>query len=668
MTPTLLRRTGKANWFGWVAGVILVGVAGQLCLMRLGDGLARRSYDLPFLYSNRSVPDELVMVYVDARIKSQLGQPTDEPLARRFYTQLLEKLSSDGARLVLFDILFDYPYAEARVDAGFAAAIHQQGSVVLVGDYTTQVQGNIMTSGPMPPVPVLAQAAAGWGLAKVSPDADFAVRTLDSGNEEVPSASWVAATLLHAPATKLPDSRSMERWLNYYCPPDELNAVNLNHALDADGLPAGYFRNKIVVIGGRAGEADVAGAARDEFSTPFSRSNAPMAAGAVIHALSLLNLVHGDWMTRLSFGKESFLIWLWGIFIGTGLLYFRPWPAMGVAVAAAAGFAMLAMYVQIHYRIWFNWLAPAAVQTSVALIWSVGFQYMIEARRREKLRRAFAVYYSPYMADRIADSDFDLSLGGKEVEATVMFTDLEGFTTMSETLPPTEVSKLLTAYFSETTRAIFEQDGMIIKYIGDSVMAVWGAPVADPRPAERAVLAAIGMRHAGLKEFRGRRLRTRIGINTGMVLAGNLGSEFRFDYTLIGEATNYASRLEGLNKYLGTDILISETTRAELSDAIQYRSLGRFLVSGKTKSAEVFEVLGPTVEYRPPPAWLDVFARALGHFQKRELAESECLLREVLALRGGSDGPANLYLNEIEKARSQPQSENWDGVVTLGAK
>jgi len=668
MVTTLLKRNRKATWFGWVAGVVLVGLAGQLCLLRLGDGLARLSYDLPFLYSSQNVPDELVMVYSDAKVKSHLGQLPKDDLDRRFCAELLNRLAREGARLVLFDILFDYASPDPQVDAAFAEAIRRQGRVVLIGDFTTQVQGNIMTSSPMPPVPQLTQAAAGWGLARISPDPDLTVRILDSGNEEFPSAGWIAAALLDAPAARLKASRLTERWLNYYCKPGELNAVNLDHALDPGGLPDGYFRNKIVVVGGRAGEAGVAGAARDEFSTPYSRSKEPLTAGAAIHAFSLLNLVHGDWLTRLGFVKESFLFWFWGMLITTGLLYFRPWPAMGMAVVAAGGFAVVAMYVQIHHRVWFSWLAPAAVQTSVALIWSVGFQYLIEVRRREKLRRAFAVYYSPYMADRIANSDFDLSLGGTEVEATVMFTDLEGFTTMSETLPPAEVSKLLTAYFSETTRAIFEQDGMIIKYIGDSVMAVWGAPMADPQPAERAVLAAIGMRHAGLKEFRGRRLRTRIGVNTGKVLAGNLGSEFRFDYTLIGEATNYASRLEGLNKYLGTDILISEATRAELSDAIECRSLGRFLVSGKTKSAEVFEVLGPAVEYRPPPAWLDAFDRALGHFQKRELPEAEQLMREVLALRGGNDGPANFYLKEIEKARSQPPSATWNGVVVLDAK
>jgi adenylate cyclase len=684
MATALFKSNRKARWFGFLAGIALVGLVGQLCLLRIGGGLARLSYDLPFLFSSRSVPNDLVMVYVDAKIKSKLGQPTGEPLNRRFYTRLLEKLSSDGARLVLFDILFDYPDPNASVDAEFAESIRKYGRVVLVGDETSQVQGDFLTSSPMAPVPALVQAAAGWGLAKVSRDSDLTVRKLDSGTHDFPSASWVAATLLDAPVTRSKNSRLKERWLNYYCPPEDLDAVNLDHALDAGGLSAGFFRDKIVVVGGRAGEVGVAGAASDEFATPYSRSfrilyspspakmRGPieqMAAGASIHAFSLLNLIHGNWMSRLGSARESLIVWFWAIVVTLGLMRCRPWPAMAVAVSAACAFAMLAICAHLFLRVWFAWLAPAAVQTSVALIWSVGFQYTVESRRRKKLRQAFAVYYSPYMADRIAESDFDLSLGGKEVEATVMFTDLEGFTAMSEALPPSEVSQLLTEYFSETTRAIFEQDGMIIKYIGDSVMAVWGVPLVDPQPAERAVLAAIGIRNSTPREFRGRRLRTRVGINTGKVLAGNLGSEFRFDYTLIGEATNFASRLEGLNKYLGTELLISESTQRELSDAIQCRSLGRFIVAGKTRAEVVYEVLGAAVEYQPPPEWLKLFDRSLDHFSKRELDECERLLREVLDLRGGNDGPAGFYLKEIEKARSQPPIDQaWDGVVILAAK
>jgi len=669
MSATLLKRNRRATVFGMIAGSVLVVLAGALCLPRFGDGLARASYDLPFVWSARTVPDNLVMIYVDAKVKTSLGQPPDAPLDRSFYTKLLERLTADGARLVVFDILFDTPHANPRVDEAFATAMRQHGRVVLAADEITQFQGDTVTSSVLPPIDVLAQAAAGWGLARVPVAADLAVREISRAWEPVPSLSQVAASVLNSPATMERTNDVAGRWLNYYCPPTALRAVNLDHALQADGLPLGFFRDKIVFVGGRAGEAGIAGAARDEFSTPYSRAREPAAPGAAIQAFSLLNLVHGDWLSRFSFPAELTLVGLWGLLAATGLMLLRPWTGIVAAIVAAVGLAVGAIYVQARHELWFNWLALVAVQTPVALIWAVGFQYLLEARRREKLRKAFAAYYSPYMADKIAESDFDLSLGGKEVEATIMFTDLEGFTAMSETLPPAELSRLLTTYFTETTQAIFEHDGMIIKYIGDSVMAVWGAPMSDPKPAERAVLAALGMRQAGLKEFRGRRLRTRIGINTGNVLAGNLGSEYRFDYTLIGEATNLASRLESLNKYLGTDILISEATRASLKDDIQLRALGRFIVAGKTQPVNIYEVLGATIEFTPPPEWLSVFARGLTCFQMRELDEAAQLMQRVSVLRGEGDGPANFYLKEIEKARARlPGDRPWDGIVVFESK
>jgi adenylate cyclase len=273
------------------------------------------------------------------------------------------------------------------------------------------------------------------------------------------------------------------------------------------------------------------------------------------------------------------------------------------------------------------------------------------------------------MADRIADRDFDLSLGGKEVEATVMFTDLAGFTTMSEPLSPTEVSRMLTSYFTRTSKAIKDlNNGTLIKYLGDGVMAAWGAPEPDPKHAEHTVLAALTIIREGKEQNNGPVLRTRIGINTGIFLAGNLGSEDRFDYTLFGDATNFASRLEGLNKYLGTDILISEETFRQLRDGIQTRPVGRFIVVGKGKPAAVYEVLGRTAEFQPIPPWFETFARGLEHFAKRELDAAEKKFRETIELRHGKDGPSEFYLQRIERERAKPDTSVWDGTVKLEGK
>jgi len=654
-----------AGWRGWVVGILLTILAGKFLLLPLGDSLARLSYDLPFV-CQKGIPSELVMVYLDSNAKQNLRQPLDQPLDRHFYTELVNRLTDDGSRLVLFDFVFDVPHTNSAVDEAFAAAMRRNGRVILVADYAKELNGNVFTEGPQPSISVLNSAAAGWGLANVSPDkGDWGIRKLDTGVTDYPSVSWVASKALGAPVTR--QERLQPRWLNYYCWPGDFKAVNIDHVL-LNGLPGGSFRDKIVVVGSRPA-LGLAGAAREEFPNPWTRLGRGDSTGPSVHALSLLNLLRGDFLTRIGSVAENAGVILWGTVITVLLMNLRPWLAMAAAAACAAVFAIVSGCLQLSQHFWFAWAIPAVAQTSVALIWSVGYQYLIETRRRKQLRRAFGAYLSPFMADQIANSQFDLALGGKEVEASVMFTDLEGFTTMSESLPPSEVSKILTTYFNQTTRVILDQDGTIIKYIGDAVMAVWGAPLPEKYHARRAVLAAWGMSQAAKQEVAGRRLRTRIGVNTGIVLSGNLGSDYRFDYTCIGDTTNFAARLEGLNKHLGTDILISEFTVQQLDGSIELRSLGRFIVSGKKNAIGIFEVLGEARNFSQEVPWQREFAAALEQFQSGGLETAAKGFQQAIDLRDGKDGPSEFYLKHIAKviARSEIR-EGWDGNVRLDEK
>jgi adenylate cyclase len=672
-------RNLRAAWIVAVAGVLLTVLTGVILIWEGGGAFARLSYDFPFPFEG-GIPGEVVMVYIDEGVKRNLQQPTGKPLDRRFHAQLLKRLDEAGAKLVLYDLLLDEPSSDKKADEEFADAIRASGRVVLVANFDKELQANGSLEVAIPPIPILNEAAAGVGLARIAPDADPGsqnrtnaeikgglIRRIDPGMDSFPSASWVAATLLGAPVTKNANNRPALRWLHYYCAPGLFQAANFDTALSPDELTRKFFKDKIVVVGVRDNPEDT-------FRTPYSRFgsglefNGPTAPGAAIQAMSLLNLTRGDWLSRLSVKKEMAIIIAWGLLTSILLMLLRPWFAIGAALVMAAAFTSVSVLLPIHEHVWFAWTIPVLAQTPLALVWGVGYQYIVESRRRRHIRRAFALYYSPYMADRIADGDFDLSLGGKEVEATVMFTDLAGFTTMSEPLPPTEVSRMLTSYFTRTSKAIMDSDGMLIKYLGDGVMAGWGAPVPDPQHAEHTVLAALTIIRGGKEQSDGPVLRTRIGINTGIFLAGNLGSEVRFDYTFFGDATNFASRLEGLNKYLGTDILISEATFRQLKDGIQTRPVGRFIVVGKGNPAAVYEVLGRTTEFQPTPPWLETFAQGLELFAKRELDTAEKHFRETIELRQGADGPSQFYLQRIERERTKPDTSVWDGTVRLEAK
>ena len=266
----LLTKNLARKGVGSVIGVLVAVGIGVVLLLGPGKGLERLSYDVPFLFQNR-VPEELMMVYLDTMVKKRLQQPTDVPLNRRFYVQLLKRLTKEDAKLVFFDLLFDQESAEPGLDEAFAEAMQQNGRVTLVGECVNQVQGNVIFQTPIQPTPVLEKACAAIGIANVDEDkADFSVRRIYGGLENFPSASWAAATVLKAEVTREGNSRLEPRWLNYYCPPARLRAVALDQALAENGLASDYFRNKIVMIGVRT-EAGITGAARDTFGNPYSR-------------------------------------------------------------------------------------------------------------------------------------------------------------------------------------------------------------------------------------------------------------------------------------------------------------------------------------------------------------------------------------------------------------
>jgi adenylate cyclase len=357
-----------------------------------------------------------------------------------------------------------------------------------------------------------------------------------------------------------------------------------------------------------------------------------------------------------------------GIVIGGLLAKVRPQTAMLVGVLFAGATFVGACWWLFHTNVWYNWLVPVAVQTPIAIAWSLGANYFLEVRRRGQIRKAFSLYLSPHMADRIADEQFDLTPGGSIVEATVVFTDLEGFTALSEKLSdPAELAAVLIEYFSKTTGHVLASNGTLIKYIGDSVFAAWGAPLADPEHAAKAVLAAWRMHLSSEEVVQGHRLVTRVGINTGEVLAGNLGSKFRFDYTLIGDAVNFASRLEGLNKYLGTAVLLAESTVAKLGDRFTTRRLGEFIVVGKKLPVTIHELLGPA-ENRAALTWIETFAKALALFQSREFDAAGNLFRRTRDERNGADGPSQFYLEQIERLNKEGLPPDWNRAIEITAK
>lgn len=666
------------------------------------DPLQQFSYDVPFVVRHslpgwlRSVAGpprpvgDVVILYIDEESSQHLGQSPRNPWSRALHAQLLERLTAEGARAVLFDMIFD---TESPDDEAFAAALAKNGRSFLGARINSNVerpltpgeaarfeQIGIATEQLSKRSRPLYQAARGWGLLTFRPmDSDYGVRRLFAGKpreglDPWPSATWQVANFLGA---KLPENeaeRFARRWLNYYGPDRRFEGVSYYRPLVPDGgVAPGYFQDKIVIIGARSQLSFGPGKLLDEFSTPWSRFRGhAYTPGPEIHATILLNLLHHDWLGRVSLAAEKWAVVLIGLALGA-LRWLRPWYAVLTALLAALAIFAFSCLWQWHAREWWNWAVPVVLQIPLATILAIGSRYYLEERRKRQLRAAFGYYLSPELASEIAERNFTLAPGGEKVMATMVFTDLEGYTALSEKLGDSaRLGEELTRYFTRTTDEILANRGTVIKFIGDAVFAAWGAPLPQPDHAELAVraawrLAQVSEMDVAVPQPDGTTalvpIRTRIGIHTGEALAGNLGSARRFDYTLIGDAVNFAARLEGANKYTGTAILLSDNTAQRLGGKFLLRRLGAFKVKGKSKSVVIHELLGEDPSTRP--AWLDTFEQGLAAWTKGDLATARTAFEQVKATRHGEDGPSQFYLDRL--ANAQPDT-GWTGEVALESK
>jgi adenylate cyclase len=665
-----------------IASVMIVMAGLVFNDLKVGGFLARLSFDLPFRF-RQSRPTEAIIVTVDDQSRKDFGLPAGTPIPRKLQAELLERLTRDGARVVFYDLLFDMPSDDPAGDEAFAAAMRKSGNVVLSALYETPDHDVANVDIVTQPVPMFRDAARAWGLAgPLALDPDNAVRRIEVPGIEGDLAHWKVAELLKASVTKQHETHRRPRWLNYYGPA----AVTIPWCTFYEALRdqrQGFFRDKIVCIGSRPPAAGRK-FGQDEFGFPYSRwgtkgsfwgtgddqrGRSDYIIGLEIHTTALLNLVRDDWLRSMGVPIQLVLVILIGILATTIAYSLSPVRGVLVLTVLAAGIAITSVVLQIRGNVWWNWMAPVAVQIPLAAIGSGASLYLGEVRRRAQLRQAFSLYLSPQMADRISEEQVDLKPGGKLVEATVMFTDCKGFTSMSEELKDAQrISETLIAYFTETSKHVLENDGTILKYIGDAVFACWNAPIAEPNHAVKAAKAAWAMHTASQKAILGRSLATRVGVCTGEVLAGNLGSPYRFDYTAIGDTVNFASRLEGLNKFLGTNVLIADSTRKRLDDQFVLRMLGNFIVAGKTSAVAIHELIAPPGESAGDVAWLAKWDESMKALRQGDFAAMQKALREVVWQRGGTDGPSEFYLKYLAKLEKEDSLREWTGIVKLTEK
>jgi adenylate cyclase len=648
---------------------LLPGVLGALLLYWPPmESLERTGLDLLFLMrGTRPSPAQVLVVAIDDDSYWLKGVDPEGAWPRSLHAELIRTLHAQGARAVAFDVLF-VEAGDPEQDDAFEQALADTGITVL-GATVEQIEDpRFRRARLIEPHPRFAAAAAAVADVNLPTDRDGVIRSTWLLHDERPSLALAAYQV--ATGDEVSGERST-RLIDYYGPARTIPTISIYQALEPDQyLPQGFFKDRIVFVG-LSQDVAAGPAAKDAFLTPFRGRGGRPTYGVEIHATIAANLLEGRRINILPRVVEWVVFILLPVAAVLILMYSR--PVLGVLVLI--GFEALVL-ISGHVafttkQLWIPLLVPALVQLPMAYVLSLIWYYLTTVRERERIRQAFSFYLSPEMSELIAENPDSLDVGGEEMEATAMFTDIKGFSSIAEILNARETATLLNEYFSGVTQHIFEVGGTLIKYIGDAVFAIWGAPVKRSDHATAACLAAVGLVRTQETVSLGAAgyLITRIGVHTGHMLVGNLGSAQRFDYTAIGDAVNLASRLEGINKPFGTLAIASGETISQTNGQFEVRRLGRIRVVGRKEPVEIYQLLGclgDQIDFTG--AARDRFKEALEHYTAGRLQEAEACFRETEELCDGKDGPSRFYLDRISSLKAEPLPSDWDGVVNFTSK
>jgi adenylate cyclase len=662
--------------------------------------------------------NDVVLIHIDDNSLKFFGDNgVSWPWPRTFYAHALNYLSKSGAKAVMFDLLFYQPDLDrsesdgTETDKIFADAISKNGAVVLgsqlsqdpVGfDYDLKSIGKILPASDafqksvyrsiLAPVPALTQAAASLGIVNITADPDGIIRKvpLIYGFKDLLLPQMALAGLMAAGHPlkayhrdqgflELGDIKAPVDDEGYYhifwyghqslceavdCVP--FSAVIQSASAELTGEPpvlnGEKFKDKLVIIGATAAGLN------DLRPTPAKE----LSPGMEIWATILLNFIHRDFFWPVP--------WIWD-FVGSVLVSYAAFLILtrfsGLTAHAITLCLPLLIGLESLYFWWYHRLAVSLVMPLAGFLgtycYTTAMGYLVEGRSRRQISRAMSRYLHPDLVKIIAKDPDRIEMGGREVDATVLFSDIYNFTTLSENFTPQELVSHLNHYFSDLSRFVLDHSGMLDKYTGDGIMALFGAPLPHDDHAFLACRAALDHRNFSRKLQEKPQADvsdklhqgTRIGLHSGKIVAGNIGSTRRMDYTAIGDTVNLAARLEGVNKIYKTRIIISEACYQVVKNAFICRELDYLRVKGKKNPTRIYELIDERDE-KSHYDWIEIYERALKIYRRGNFdAAAEIFARLAEGTVGDSASAAMLERCRYLKAHP-PQK--WDGILTLEVK
>jgi len=611
---------------------------------KLYQGLEWKSYDLRMFMrlGQDQSPPNIVIVDVDDKSIGKLGRYQLWP--RYYFAQVLENLEQDGVKFVGMDFIFSEPdtipeqlrkiyidylsrnsadtklmnyiFSSITFDSYFSSIVKQSENVIfpivlepkgacndtLLAKFSLEGIPSLSLpewNGVLAPLDIYLENLKNVGFINVVPSSDGVIRRAylfwRCGSNVFPSfpLSIVLSMFKHYavqdkkllfPTHSIPLEKDGSFLISYYGHFKTFTYISFSDVFSGN-FKQGYFKNKIVLLGSSApGLSDLR-------NVPAS-GQIP---GAEVHATVLANLLTGRIIKRFSFIYLTISGFILFFLISIICIKFKPGISGIFLLIIFSGYTIFSFYIFMNDLVWIEMVRPL-LGIVLSFIWGIEYRIMVVEKEKKRMKRIFSRYVPGEVVEEITDKE--VKLGGERKEVTVLFSDIRNFTTLAEKKDPAFVVQDLNEYFELMSKIIFAYNGMIDKYLGDGIMAIFGAPISFPGHADKSVLSAIDM----VKEVRDLKKRWEkigkkgfdigIGINSGEAIIGNIGAERRMDYTAIGDIVNLAARLEPLNKEFGTSIIISEFTRKKLKIGFNLRDLGKVKVKGKEQEVNIYEVLG----------------------------------------------------------------------------
>jgi adenylate cyclase len=556
--------------------------------------------------------------------------------------------------------------------------------------------GGAVAEGVEANIPQYAQAAASYGFFNIEPDPDGTLRralliiryhdqdyfpSLDLATlqqyESIPD-QQVAAYISSEGLDHIQLGKHLLRpWhnatalINYVGPYHSYPHYSMVDVMDGR-VPAGTFRDKIVLVGATAL------AIGDIRNIPFSEGTAYM--GVETHANILDNLLHSTEPHRTFLVRtyreeltDIGIIILFGTGVGIWLGRSRPLTATATAIVVLALFAGFLYFSFVHWGRWFSAVIPGFT-LAIAYLGSMSYRVFFEEREKRKIRKQFGMFLSPGVIALIEeDPEKYFKPGGETKELSILFSDIRDFTTLSEGMLPDDLVRMLNEYFNAMTEVLYKNLGTLDKFIGDAIMAFWGSPYPQEDHAFHACNCALQMKDR-LRELnsewerRGmKNIAIGIGVNSGPVNVGNIGSEKRLSWTVMGDNVNLASRLEGMTKQYRTAILINETTHEQTKQQFVAREVDKIRVKGKTRPVTVYELLALAAEHNKYEALLVAYNSALESYRAGDWLEAAGRFGNIMSANP-YDGPTQVLLQRCIEFMDDPPASGWDGVYEAKSK